>query len=69
VVQPGEHFWSIAEAQLAAVTSDAPTDAQVAAYWHRLIAANRSVLAIADEPDLLFPDQVLSLPPVEPGPR
>ncbi|MBW3665130.1 MAG: hypothetical protein KY469_18705 [Actinobacteria bacterium] len=65
VVQRGEHFWSIAEARVAAVSPDPPREHEIAEYWHRLIAANRGVLAVPDEPDLLFPGQVLSLPPLE----
>ena len=55
VVESGDSFWSIAEDM---VGVGASTDA----YWHRLIAANRDRLAVSDQPDLLFPGQVLTLP-------
>jgi nucleoid-associated protein YgaU len=33
-------------------------------YWHRLIAANGDRLVDAGNPDLLYPGQVLVLPPL-----
>jgi nucleoid-associated protein YgaU len=40
-----------------------PRKRQVAAYWLVLIEANRDRLVVADNPDLLYPGQVLVLPP------
>jgi nucleoid-associated protein YgaU len=58
VVQPGEHFWSIAER----VVSDRGIDVPVGQYWRLLVEANRSRLVDPDDPDLLYPGQVLVLP-------
>jgi len=61
-VGPGDSFWAIAERALGHDGSE-PATADVHAYWQRLIAANRSVLADPDDPDLLFTGQQLILPP------
>jgi nucleoid-associated protein YgaU len=60
-VAPGDHLWGIAERTLAAQLGRAPTDAEIAPYWSRLIEANRDRLATGD-PDLIFAGQVFRLP-------
>lgn len=61
-VRPGEHFWSIA-AEVVSRSSATPFDERaVAAYWVRLIEANRSRLRDPGNPDLLMPGTVLVLP-------
>lgn len=67
-VEPGEHLWSIAEDALAAAWGRPPSDAEVAPYWRAVIAENRDVLATPDDPDLIFPGQVVTLPPPPPAP-
>ena len=44
--------------------ADEITDAEVASYWRRLIAANEDRLVDPGNPDLLLPGQELVLPPV-----
>ncbi|MGH9189899.1 MAG: LysM peptidoglycan-binding domain-containing protein [Acidimicrobiales bacterium] len=61
-VEPGQSFWSIAEAALARSSSQPPPDSVIAPYWLRLIEANRSRLADPANPDLVFPGQVFGLP-------
>lgn len=63
-VEPGDHFWSIAERVLAARWGRRPTTAETDRYWRALVAANRTRLADRDNPDLLFRGQLLTLPPV-----
>lgn len=58
VVQPGEHFWSIAEQ----VVADRSLAEPVGWYWRRLVDANRDRLVDPDDPDLLHPGQELVLP-------
>lgn len=58
VVQPGDHFWSIAEQ----VVAERGLDTSVATYWNALVEANRQILIDPDNPDLLHPGQVLRLP-------
>ena len=57
-VQPGEHFWAIAERTIA----EEGLDIGVTEYWQRLIDLNRAGLVDPDNPDLIFPGQVLVLP-------
>ncbi len=61
-VRPGECFWSIAERVLTDRWGRAPTDGEIVPYWRRLIDANRTELAQRDNPDLIFPGQVFTVP-------
>jgi hypothetical protein len=65
-VLPGDNLWTISRDHLAQVT-DRPagelSDHEIAAYWLRVIAANRDSLRSGD-PDLIFPGEVIRLPPV-----
>jgi len=63
-VEPGQCFWSIAQAQLERAWSREPTVAEIVPYWQRLIAANRAVLGDPHNADLVFPGQVFTLPQV-----
>ena len=60
-VRPGDDFWSIAEMVVSRSEPGAGTPA-VARYWAELVALNRSRLPVPDNPDLLFPGDVLLLP-------
>jgi hypothetical protein len=62
VVQPGDNLWQIARAEaVRAGGTDRPADAQIAPYWRRVIAANRTTLRSGD-PSLIFPGEVVALP-------
>lgn len=63
-VRSGESLWSIAQDTLAEAWEREPTDAEVLAYWHRLIDDNRAMLPDPDNPDLIFPGDRLHLPSV-----
>ncbi len=67
-VQPGDHFWGIAEETLAAAWGRPPTDKEIDPYWRQLVEVNRSRLAHSDNADLIFPGQVFELPPTPPPP-
>jgi hypothetical protein len=67
-VRPGEHFWSIAEQVLTTAWAGPVTDADVAPYWAALVEANRDRLASPGDVDLVYPGQVMELPPVPPPP-
>ena len=62
-VEPGDNFWSISRRHLAAATGRSPSNAEIATYWQRVIAANRGWLGERD-PDLIFPGEEVTLPPV-----
>jgi hypothetical protein len=62
VVVRGDNLWRIAQAAVIAKNgSSHPTDAQIAPYWWRVIAANRTTLSSGD-PNLIFPGEVVRLP-------
>lgn len=61
-VVAGDHLWGIARATVARDGGVEPSDRAVAAYWQRLIAANRDVLVDPDNPDLILPGQRFRLP-------
>jgi hypothetical protein len=62
VVQPGDHFWSIAARRVHLALGREPSDAEVEPYWRALMAANAGRLAQPGNPNLLLPGQVLDLP-------
>jgi DNA-binding SARP family transcriptional activator/nucleoid-associated protein YgaU len=62
VVETGDNLWDLSAAQLEAELGHEPSDAETAPYWRDVIEVNRGRLADADEPDLLFPGQTVSLP-------
>ena len=61
-VRPGDDFWSIAEAVVARTRGADP--ASVGRYWSVLMAANKDRLPVPGDPGLLFPGDVLVVPPV-----
>ena len=61
-IAAGDHLWGVAERTLLGRTGTAPAPAEVVDYLGRLVAANRGVLAVPDNPDLVFPGQVFVLP-------
>lgn len=61
-VGAGESLWTKSESVLADAWGRAPTDREIMPYWTSLIDANRSRLADADNPDLIFSGQVFELP-------
>jgi len=61
-VKPGECFWSIAESALTEHWGRAPTDAEIVPFWTRLIDTNRDRLVHGENPDLIFPGQVFTVP-------
>lgn len=62
VVETGDNLWDLSAAQLQAELGHEPSDAETAPYWRHVIEVNRGRLADADEPDLLYPGQTVSLP-------
>lgn len=58
-VQPGDSLWAIACRQLRASGAGA-SSVDIDRYWRHIYEANRAV--IGDDPDLIFPGQILDLP-------
>lgn len=67
VVVPGDHLWGISVERLTAAFGRAPSEVETATYWSELVDANRSTLRSGD-PDLIFPGEVVTCPPVNPEP-
>jgi hypothetical protein len=64
VIETGDHLWGVAARTLAVAWGADAEPSEIAGYLQRLIDTNRAVLAIPDDPDLVFPGQVFALPPV-----
>ena len=66
VVVAGENLWTIARDHLAKARggADEPTTREVAAYWLRVVEANRNRLRSGDA-DLIYPGERIVLTPVE----
>lgn len=63
-VRRGDHMWSLAEQHLGRVLGRTDLgDHEVARYWVAVIDANRSTIR-SGNPDLIYPGEVLTLPPV-----
>lgn len=67
-VQPGDHFWGVAERTLTVAWGRAPADAETGPYWRVMVAGNRDRLRDPGNADLLFPGQVLVVPAAPPPP-
>jgi nucleoid-associated protein YgaU len=61
VVREGDSLWTLAARELGPTA----TNGAIAARWPDWYAANRQV--IGDDPDLIFPGQVLRVPPASTG--
>jgi hypothetical protein len=64
VVRDGDNMWELAETRISASLGKPATDAEIAPYWLAVIGANLSRIRSGD-PDLIFPGEVLVLPPLE----
>ncbi|MEM9465609.1 MAG: LysM peptidoglycan-binding domain-containing protein [Actinomycetota bacterium] len=61
LVESGDNLWTIAATVVRDQHGEPADEASVARYWRSLISANARTL---DDPDLIHPGQVLTLPPV-----
>ncbi len=67
-VQPGESLWTIAESRLAGTFGRSPSDAETSPYWALVVAANRDTIR-SGNPDLIYPGEIITCPPIpEPSP-
>ena len=63
-IESGQHLWSIAAHLVGEHLGREATYREVDPYWRRLLAANQHRLPDPDTPDLVFPGDVLDVPPV-----
>jgi len=62
-VEPGDNLWTISEDRLEADLGRDPSDLEVGPYWRGVIDANQDRYVQPGNPNLIFPGQVLVLPP------
>ena len=62
VVRPGESLWSIARVVVERSGRTAADEDEVADYWSEVVEHNRDDLPDPENPDLIFPGQVVRLP-------
>lgn len=65
-VEPGDHMWKIAEQTLVEAWDRGVSDNEIAPYWQSVIEANEDNLLPPEDPDLIYPGQILDVPPVGP---
>lgn len=66
-VQPGDHFWMMAETVLTEGWGRAPTEEEIRGYWLDIIAHNRDhLISPGNDPNLIYADQSFEilLPPL-----
>jgi hypothetical protein len=63
-IAPGDHLWHVAATTLETRWQRPATEPEIASYWRTLIDHNRDRLAVAGDPDVVYPGQVFELPPV-----
>jgi DNA-binding SARP family transcriptional activator/nucleoid-associated protein YgaU len=68
-VEPGDHFWHIAQTTLEHAWDRTPTDDEIGAYWRTLVETNRDRLAPPHNPDLIHPGQQFQLPALPHDPQ
>lgn len=62
-LEAGDHLWSVAERALTDAWGRAPSDAELAPFWEQVVEANRDRLPDPANPDLVFPGEVVTVPP------
>ncbi len=63
-VVAGDHFWGVAEREVARRLGRTPTEREVAGWWRQLVAVNHDRLVDPENPDLILPGQVMRFPTV-----
>ena len=61
-VRSGDNLWVISRRHLTGALGRLPADDEIAPYWREVIDRNRPHL-ISGNPDLIYPDEVIRLPP------
>lgn len=69
IVEPGDHFWAIAETTLAEAWGRAPSDSEITPFWADLVELNREALLPPEDPNLIYPEQQFTLPAIPMDPR
>ena len=67
-LEAGDHLWSVADRALTDAWGRAPSDDELAPFWEQVVEANRDRLPDPANPDLVFPGEVVTVPPPPPAP-
>ncbi len=67
-VEPGDHFWGLAEGQLTEAWGREPSDTEVASYWQATLNANAGRLRPPRDADDIYPGEQFVLPPAPADP-
>lgn len=63
-LRPGDSLWRVAEVTVTDAWGRTPPEEVVGHYWWQLVAFNRPHLPDPSNPDLVFPGDVITLPPL-----
>lgn len=61
-VVSGDHLWKISDRHLSRQLGREAANEEVSPYWRLVIGANRDTIRSGD-PDLIFPGEIITLPP------
>lgn len=67
-VRSGDNLWAISRRHLGGLLGRRPVNADVARYWRKVVAHNGPAL-ISGNPDLIYPGELIELPPPDRQPR
>ncbi|MHB1535749.1 MAG: LysM peptidoglycan-binding domain-containing protein [Acidimicrobiales bacterium] len=67
-IRPGDHLWAVADATLTRAWGRTPDARTLGSYWWTLVQLNRPRLPDPANPDLVYPGDLVLLPPVPPPP-
>lgn len=62
-VRKGDNLWKISARHIEAHLRRSAETSEVSRYWRRVVAGNRESIR-SGNPDLIYPGEVISLPPV-----
>lgn len=62
VVTEGDHLWALAERRISSTLGRPAADHEVAPYWREVVSSNPEIRS--GDPDLIFPGEVIVLPPL-----
>ncbi len=68
-VKRGDSFWRIAEDALTDACGRTPTTGEIVDYWQQVIDTNRDRLQPPHDPNLIYPGQTFTLPPIPADPQ
>ena len=59
----GDHLWALAERRMSEALGRPAADHEIAPYWREVISSNPELRS--GNPDVIYPGEVIVLPPME----